>query len=231
MVSIRSSAILLACLVVTVGSGQVTITSSQPPILGFYDISTVPGAVQITPLSDDLVTTIPAGTITVGNSLFPAGAKSVSNNGVISGIASAGITFSNSAIPTAPAVPSGITSGAGILMPFWDDLLPTSGPPPTQIWYLNDTLNGVAVFMWKDENHYASSAAGEGITFEVQVFQGPNCSLGVIQYLYSDTMFGGTMAANDFGASATIGYAQGTVSSAGNAQFSYLTPSLVGSPA
>src|SRR6188472_4451636 len=98
------------------------VSSSQPPLLGFYDISSVPGAVQITAISDDSVTTIPAGTITVGNSLFPAGAKSVSNNGVISGIANVGITFSNSSIPTAPAVPLGITSGAGILMPFWDDL-------------------------------------------------------------------------------------------------------------
>jgi hypothetical protein len=115
-------------------------------------------------------------------------------------------------------------------MPHWDDLYPTAGPPATQIWYLDDAVNGVAYFMWKDENHFNSIAAGEGITFEVQVFQGSGapCSTDTIQFLYSDTIFGGTMAANDNGASATIGYAHGAIAGLGNAQFSFNTASLAG---
>ena len=76
--------------------------------------------------------------------------------------------------------------------------------------------------MWKNETHYGLLDDAKVITFEVQIFTGPQTSCTpLIQFVYPDTFFGAGAPQND-GASATIG----GVFPQGNAQFSFNTASI-----
>jgi hypothetical protein len=188
----------------------------------FVDITTT-GGIAITGVGDDTVHGI---TTTVGNAFFPAGPISISNNGAVTGMASGTVGFTNADIPAAPTNPTGISAGAGVLMPFWDDLYPQALPSNTTLWY--QEVGNTLYLQWNNVNHYADASPTGGITFQVQVFGGVSgpCT-PIIQYLYADTVFGGGMAANDHGASATIGYAHGSIVALGNAKHSYLASSVV----
>lgn len=205
-----------AVLVASVTCAQ-QFSNAFAPVVGFVDISTT-GGTQIIGVGDD---TTHAITTTIGNAMFPAGSVTIGNNGVASAIAPASGPFTNYDIPTGTAVPTGLTAAAqGILLPHWDDLYPASSG--TSIWW--QEAAGVLIIMWKDENHYADLTAGAGITFQVQVFDGAAGSCTpIIQYLYSDTVFGGAQALNDNGASATIGYAKGSNPATNNAKWSFDT--------
>jgi hypothetical protein len=206
-----------SCLVTLVATAQsfsttipgafVDISATGTPLTGVMDDS-----------EHDVVTTI-------GNALFPAGNVRIGNNGVaVAGITSGDVAFTNAAIPAsglAPGLPAG---GSGYLCPFWDDLFPTAGSAMS-IFYREDP--GVLRIMWKNETHFDFQSAAQTITFEI-VVNGPDqppCA-PLIQFIYQDSTFGGTAAAYDAGASATIGYLAGTNAAASNAQFSFDTPSV-----
>jgi hypothetical protein len=183
------------------GAQAITLSTAVAPVAGFVDISTTCTALAS---GDDNVIPI---TTTIGNALFPAGPVLISNNGMmVAGVMSGGIDFTNSSLFGSPPFPQNLDVpqlGTAYLMPFWDDLQPLSGAENTTVYW--QELGGVLYVMWKNEGHFPR-VPGQTVTFEVQVFQNPpSCGPG-IQYLYVDTVFGGTQASADHGASATIGY-------------------------
>jgi hypothetical protein len=220
MRSIRSIAFSFIS-IVAASAGAQQITSGFGG--SFVDLSTS-GGTALQNVFDDSTFTI---NTTVGNAFFPAGAITISNNGCVTGSGNASIGYTNSDIPGAPSNPGNVTPGAGILMPFWDDLYPQPGASNSTI-YWQETGNTLYI-MWKNDNHFADPSPTGGITFEIQVFGGASGSCTpIIQYLYADTIFGGTYATADNGASATIGYAHGTIATLGNAKQSYDTASVHG---
>jgi hypothetical protein len=191
----------VACFLTTLAGAQVTITTAQPALIGFVDISAA-GGTAITGVGDDTEHNI---TTTIGNSLFPAGPVRVSSNGLaIAGVSAGSNAFTNGTIPPTGAPGSAIAGGAGYAIPYWDDLQAQPDAGATTIWWRE--MDNVLIIMWKDIGHF-SVVAGQQITFELQVFGDPTSCGASIQYLYSDTTFGGTQAGSDNGASATVGYA------------------------
>lgn len=176
-------------------------TSANNPSL-FIDI-----AATGTPLSlvDDGVGII---NTTVGNSILPAGAVTVSNNGVIVAGNQQQVDFTNVNLPT--------TQFGNALLPFWDDLFDSSG----NVYWEQRTIGGVAVLIvqWENRPHYSNSGPVGNATFQVQLF-----ASGPVQarFAYKDVDFGS--AAFNFGASATIGYQANSSSAIG---FSFNSPSV-----
>jgi hypothetical protein len=219
MRSIHSIAFLFTSIVASAGAQNISSGFGGT----FVDLSTS-GGTAIQNVFDDSTHTI---TTTVGNAFFPAGAITISNNGCVSGIGNAGIGYTNQDIPAAPGNPPNVAAGAGVLMPFWDDLFPQPGASNSTIFW--QEAGNTLYIMWKNDNHFADPSPTAGITFEVQVFGGASGSCTpIIQYLYTDTIFGGGYAWADNGASATIGYAHGTIAALGNAKHSFDTASVSG---
>ncbi|MBK8968868.1 MAG: HYR domain-containing protein [Lewinellaceae bacterium] len=103
--------------------------------------------------------------------------------------------FTNATLPTA-------TAGAAML-PFWDDLDANQATSPNAGIYTRTdgtAPNRIFTVEWFQIGHFAD-AANQVITFQVRLFENGNR----IQFKYFDTVFGGTQAAFDNGASATIG--------------------------
>jgi hypothetical protein len=224
MFSLRK-ALLAVCVLTAVLGAQTTIVAGAG---AFIDISPAGNGLgtAITGVTDDSVHTI---TTTIGNGLFPAGTVRVGNNGFcLSGSATATMSLTNAAI-AATGLPTGVTAGAvSYLAPFWDDLDPigTTSGAITLYWW-EDTANSILYIQWNNDGHF-SDVAGQTVTFQVQVFGGvnPDCLGSVsVKYAYADVVFGGTQAAYDLGASATVGFVKGTGSSS-NALFSFNTASL-----
>jgi hypothetical protein len=144
----------------------------------------------------------------------------VGSNGVaISGLASGFIDFVNTSIGLAGTVPSGLPEGgSGYLLPFWDDLQPQADAGSTTIYW--QETGGVLYILWKDIGHFVS-APGQSITFEIQVFSNPAGCGAFAQFLYPDTVFGGSQAGFDQGGSATIGYNGGGTLNPNNLQWSF----------
>ena len=144
-----SSLLLLAIFASLAGAQQFTTVFPGT----FVDISTT-GGTAITGVGDDTAHTI---VTTVGNQFFGAGSITVGNNGAATSVAAGAVAFTNATIPAAPANPTGITAGAGILMPFWDDLYPQGSPAlsNTTLWY--QEMGGVLYIMWLNDNHYANT--------------------------------------------------------------------------
>src|SRR5688572_24569702 len=224
MLPTRSIGLIAVCLFTAVVGAQ-TVVGSAPALIGFIDISTTGGTQVTSPaVADDSEHNI---VTTIGNALFPAGNVRIGNNGVaVSGITTGEIGFTNVALG-ATANPTGIPSGTGAILPFWDDMYTTATiVPPAEIWWQENS--GVLFIMWKNEHHFLDTTANAVVTFQLQVFSNPGPCDPWIQMVYSDTVFGGVMAVNDNGASATIGYVKGTNSFAvRNAQYSFDTPNAV----
>jgi hypothetical protein len=103
--------------------------------------------------------------------------------------------FTNANLPTA-------TAGAA-LYPFWDDLQANGAINPNSgiYWRVDGVApNRIVSVEWYQIGHF-SHTAGLEVTFKVRLFEGS----GRIQYQYQDVIFGGAQAANDGGASATVG--------------------------
>jgi len=217
MLSKSSVGILAIALIAVTANAQVTI---GPGSGSFVDISGTGTA--LTGAGDD---TAHGFTSTVGNCLFPAGQVVVTSNGyIVSGATAVGSTFTNSAITgTSTGTQFGYSAASRVIAAFWDDLYANGSPGGTLYW---QEIAGVLIIQYQNIGHFATSSAagGPGITFQVQIFGGPPCSSGTINLVYPDTMFGGTQAANDSGASATVGFVSG--SAAGNAQYSFNTPAI-----
>jgi hypothetical protein len=212
---------LLAVAVLATAASAQTISSGF--IGTFVDLSAAgTNGNAITP-TDDSAHNI---TTTVGNGLFPAGPITISNNGHC--YASMGTTsvYSNvDIVPGSTTVPTGLVGAAnGILLPHWDDLYPNASHP-TQIYW--QEIGGVLYIEWFRENHFADATVNQDVTFEVQVFSAPPAGSPWIQYLYLDTVFGGTFAANDNGASATVGWVAGANTLGLNAKWSFDTAGAI----
>jgi hypothetical protein len=160
---------------------------------------------------------------TVGNGLFPAGPVTLRNNGVASAGANALGPNTNADIPVS-GVPAGLTASAnGILLPFWDNLFPNPAYPTRIYW---KEIGGVLYIEWFREDEFFASAAGQDITFQVQVFGAPAPGTPWIQYLYPDATFGGTATAFDNGLSATVGWVKGANIIGQNVKWSFNTASV-----
>jgi len=145
----------------------------------------------------------------VGNSIFPAGSVSVSNNGVVAAGIVQQISFDNSRLPS--------NQFGTALVPFWDDLDATSG----NVYWEQRTVGGIEalIVQWDNRPHYSGSGPVGAATIQVQLFaSGPVLA----RYVYPDVDFG-----NGFfnsGASATIGYQSSPASAL---SYSFNTPLIV----
>jgi len=193
--------------------------STLPPGT-FVDISTT-GGTQLAGISDDSENNI---VTTIGNALIPAGNLRIGNNGALAyGVTTGDISLTNATIATGTGIPTGFPTGTiAALAPYWDDL-DTLTAGGTSIWWQENA--GVLYIMWKDEGHF-SDVAGQSITFEVQITDQQGCGGSTIQVIYPDTIFGGTQASFDNGASATIGYVTTAATGQANALFSFNTASV-----
>lgn len=181
-------------------------------------------------VSDDSVFSFSSS---VGNALFPAGTVTVCSNGWLCAGSATAASYGNVPIPATgipvPAVGLPFTTGTnGYLLPFWDDLDPDPDPNGQTLYW--QEIGGVLIVQWNNISHF-SNAAGATVTFQVQVFSNPGAGQPHVQFLYPDPEFGGTHAANDFGASATVGYFNDANGNAGNVQWSansaVITPNTV----
>jgi hypothetical protein len=199
--------ILALCLVASVAGGQgLLLTNGAPPQVGFVDISdTGTGTgTAILGVQDDSMHNI---VTTVGNTFFPAGPVRIGSNGVaIAGLSSGTIGFDNFSIPSQGTPENLPPGGKGYAMVFWDDLQPVAGSSNTTIWWQES--GGVLYILWKGISHF-QAVPGQVVTFELQVFSNPSSCSATMQWLYPDTLFGGSHAFADNGDDATIGYAGG----------------------
>jgi hypothetical protein len=208
MSATRMISVLVLCALSASLGAQNSIVNNVPAVIGFVDLSTN-GGTQLTGVGPDSEHNI---VTTIGNPLCPAGNVRISNNGVvIPGITAGEIGGGNVAFPTSFPffLPLSIPALPAILV-YWDDLHTPTGItfiPFAQIWWKEDAV--VLYIMWKGEYHFGGLANGQTITFELQVFGSPGFEKPWIQMLYPDTTFGGTMAANNHGLSATVGYLGG----------------------
>lgn len=117
----------------------------------------------------------------------------ISSNGLLLFVDSDSVGYVNYSLPTGTNV---------MIVPFWDDLDPsTSG----HIYHgvQGTAPNRVAIFEWYDVSDFSQAGSA---SFEVKLYEQD----GSIEFHYLDTVFGD--AGLDYGASATIGIQDGTLS-------------------
>jgi hypothetical protein len=217
MPSSRVLGLLLIGLLATIASGQ-SFSNTYPGT--FVDLSPAgTNGTAITPTDDSTHQIV----TTVGNGLFPAGNVTIGNNGVVSAVASASGPITNADIPVT-GLPTALTATAnGIICAFWDDLYPNAAHPTRIYW---QEIGGVLYIEWYRENHFSSTVVGEDITVEVQVFGSPLPGTPWIQIFYPDATFGGSMAANDNGLSATVGWVKAANTLGQNTKWSFNTAAV-----
>lgn len=118
------------------------------------------------------------------------------------------------------------------IAPFWDDLDSAGGSfssPNGDLFVQTLGTSGARRFIvqWNRWGHAVSSELlGRDVTFQVRLNEGSNA----IDFVYSDTVFGGAQADLDNGASATVGLSPGVFNDSGNpvAQFSFNAATLSG---
>jgi hypothetical protein len=215
--SIKAAVVVLISVFGAAACAQLSMTTATPPVIGFVDISATGTALTVFDDSEVHIAT------TVGNAIVPSGDVLVSTNGVVvAGRLSGNVSFTNQ--PLLGPIPSGLPlTSLGILCAFWDDLLPLSGTESSTLYWQENA--GVLIIMWKGISLFNAAAPGQTATFEIQVFGSPNNCGPSIQILYQDTLFGGTGASHDSGASATVGYAN-PGPFFGSAQLSFNTPGV-----
>ncbi|MCA9188594.1 MAG: pre-peptidase C-terminal domain-containing protein, partial [Planctomycetales bacterium] len=134
-------------------------------------------------LEDDGEVTI---TTTVGNSLFPAGAITVGNNGGILVGSNTGLPSINSPLPTIAFLRA--------LLPYWDDIDATRGG----VYWQERLVDGIRTLIVQWDKRPLYPDTGEG-SFQLQLFEsGPILA----RYAYRDVEFG---EGASYGSSATIG--------------------------
>lgn len=148
----------------------------------FVDISSTGTPLNLTDDSEATINT------TVGNTLMPAGAVTVGNNGGIMSGSGVDLPVSNTGLPTS------IFSAA--LLPFWDDIDADTG----NVYWEERTIDGIQalIVQWEDRPRFSNIG---NATFQLQLFEtGPVAA----RFAYQDVVFGDPQY--DFGASATVGY-------------------------
>jgi hypothetical protein len=209
----------MVCILTAVAGAQSGYMNSGLPGT-FVDISTT-GGMPIPGVGDNSVHMIMT---TVGNVMFPAGPVVISNNGVaISGLTSASISFANTHVGFAGA--PGVSSlGSGYVFPFWDDLRPSSIPSDTTLWW--QEVGNVLYIMWKNETLSDFPDPAQVVTFEVQVFANPPGCSPAVQFLYPDSVFGGSGAGHDNGGSATAALVSWNAIMSASFEFGVDTPNV-----
>ncbi|HRD54465.1 MAG TPA: hypothetical protein PKY96_17635 [Flavobacteriales bacterium] len=153
-------------------------------------------------------------TITGGftfNGINYTSARVGANGALVFGAATGEITNGNAALPSAAN-----SAGSVFLAPFWDDLDNLS---PSNVY--TQQVGSLFIVQWHQWGHFSAATEGEVITFQIQMDQ----VTGAVYFVYQDVIFGGEQAANDAGASATVGIQW--ANSAGNfIQYSFNTASL-----
>ncbi|MEO8591239.1 MAG: LamG domain-containing protein, partial [Flavobacteriales bacterium] len=133
-----------------------------------------------------------------------------SNGALVFGSTTLDVTNGNVALPS-----TANTAGNAFLAPFWDDLDNLS----TSNVYTQQSGN-LFIIQWHQWGHFSATVEGEIATFQVQL----DLVTGVIYFVYQDVLFGGGQAANDAGASATVGLNYTATTAL---QYSFATASLV----
>jgi len=128
------------------------------------------------------------------------------------------ISFSGFAYEYNSPIPTNQT--LTLVAPFWANLYPwVPGNDHNVFWAVTGIApNRQLVIEWRNVPYCCSPYAGT-VKFEVVFFEGSSN----IQFNYADTVFGGTQASNDNGATATVGV---QVTPTLGTQYSYNTPSL-----
>lgn len=119
----------------------------------------------------------------------------VGNNGAaLFGVTTGEVEFSNAALTA---------TEAGMIAPFWDDIGASATTGDLYTETIGTTPNRIFVVQWHQEIHYALPAPPdtENVTFQIALYEMNN----EIQFRYQDVLFGGSLAAFDQGASATVG--------------------------
>jgi hypothetical protein len=183
----------------TAGGGVSSSGTCAGSCPGYQMSTTIPGAfVDISGSGtylgggDDnsFVTDLPS---TIANALFPAGTLHVNTNGSV-GYDGPFAAYFNEAVPT-PNFYDG-NRGAAV---FWDDLITGAG---TGAGVYAQQIGNTLIVQWNNMDHYSSSPSTG--TIQLKIFGGGSGPGGALaQYIYPDVDFGD---ANNFGASATIGY-------------------------
>ena len=132
---------------------------------------------------------------------------------------SGAISFSG--YPPQYNVPIPDNSVSTLVAPFWGPLYPFgTGSNNNVFWQVVGTApNRKLVIEWRNVEDYNAPNSNQTVKFEVIFYEGN----GKILVNYADTVFGGTGAPDDNGATSTVGV---QVSPTTGAQFSYDTPSL-----
>jgi len=134
-----------------------------------------------------------------------------SNGALVFGSTTGDIDFNNLALPAA----SFGTAGTIGLAPWWDD-----GDNDVTSNIYTQQIGNVFYIQWHQYGHYGPTVtAGENITYQVQL----DLTNGSIYFVYPDVIYGGGQAANDNGASATVGL---NFSAASALQYSFNAASL-----
>jgi subtilisin family serine protease len=142
-------------------------------------------------LSDDTSAAVAAPfPINFGGSAFNT--LYVSSNGTIN-VTSPHNVFDNAPLPT--------TTANTLVAPFWDDLNPSPGASNVFWATLGVAPQRELVVEWRDVPSFSCSDPALKVKFQVVFFEG----LSDILFNYADTTFGGSCAAVDGGAEATIG--------------------------
>ena len=128
------------------------------------------------------------------------------------------VSFSNFATEYNSPLPTNQTQT--LIAPFWAPLDPLQNSDTRNVfWAVKGTApNRQLIVEWRNVP-YCCDAFGGTVKFEVVFFEGNSN----IQFNYADTVFGGSEAFADNGATATVGV---QVTSFLATQFSYYTPSL-----
>ncbi|HRH38569.1 MAG TPA: hypothetical protein PK760_09495, partial [Flavobacteriales bacterium] len=138
----------------------------------------------------------------------------VGANGALAlGGAALDITNGNAAFPS-----TANTAGNVLLCPFWDDLddLVADG---SNVY--TQQVGNLYIIEWYQWGHFSHTTAGETVKFEIQL----NLTTGQIFFVYQDVNFNGSQAANNAGASATVGI-QWAATAGSFIQYSFNTASL-----
>ena len=128
------------------------------------------------------------------------------------------ISFSGFAYEYNSPIPTNQT--LTLVAPFWANLYPwISGNDHNVFWAVTGTApSRELIIEWRNVA-YCCYALGNTVKFEVVFFEGSSN----IQFNYADTLFGGSQASNDNGATASVGV---QVTPSLGTQYSFNTPSL-----
>ncbi|MCB9169886.1 MAG: lamin tail domain-containing protein [Flavobacteriales bacterium] len=136
-----------------------------------------------------------------GNITFPSftyngvaytGARVGSNGAMAFGATTGDVGFTNAALPTT-------VINTTFLAPWWDDGYQITADAASQVY--TEQVGDLFIIQWNNYGHCCTNTAGVDITYQVQL----DVVTNTIYFAYDDVTYGGAQAANDLGASATIG--------------------------